>query len=160
MPVSADALRGAVAPVVEAAGLDLEDVVIRPAGRRSLVRVVVDADGGLTLDMVAAISGPISEAIDESGQLGESPYSLEVTSPGVDRPLTEPRHWRRARGRLVTITLNDDSEVTARIVSSTDTDVVVTPSEGQHADEQTVAYDDIAHAVMQVEFGSPTAGER
>ena len=155
MPVSADALRGAVAPVVEAAGLDLEEIVVRPAGRRSLVRVVVDVDGGLTLDTVAAISGPISDAIDESGQLGESSYTLEVTSPGVDRPLTDPRHWRRAQGRLVAVTPVEGDEFTGRVVTSDDATATLDVA----GDERQVPYAEVAVAVMQVEFGSPSAAE-
>ena len=118
MPVSADAISRAVAPLVTAAGLDLEDVVVRPAGRRSLVRVVVDSDGGVSLDAVASISGAISEALDEAGVMGQTPYTLEVSSPGVDRPLTEPRHWRRARGRLVQVELVEYEPTALGIVTS------------------------------------------
>ncbi len=93
-----DRLVALLAPVVEAEGLDLEDVTVTPAGKRRLVRVVVDRDGGISLDDVSEVSRSVSEKLDASDALGNSPYVLEVTSPGVDRPLTEPRHWRRARG--------------------------------------------------------------
>jgi ribosome maturation factor RimP len=90
--------------VVAAAGYDLEELVVTPAGRRSVVRVVVDRDTGVTLDDIAEISRAVSAALDEQeGDLGRAPYVLEVTSPGVDRPLTEPRHWRRNTGRLVSV---------------------------------------------------------
>jgi len=95
-----------LAPVVSATGHDLEDVNVTSAGRRSLVRVVVDADGGVDLDAVAEVSRVVSEALDADAPGGPAfagPYVLEVTSPGVDRPLTEPRHWRRAVGRLVQV---------------------------------------------------------
>jgi ribosome maturation factor RimP len=94
-------LRELVEPAVIEAGYDLEDVTITKAGRRSVVRVVVDIDGGVDLDAVADVSRLVSVALDEADPLGQQPYVLEVTSPGVDRPLTEPRHWRRNVGRKV-----------------------------------------------------------
>jgi ribosome maturation factor RimP len=90
-----------VEPAVVELGYDLEEVTVAKAGRRSVVRVVVDIDGGVDLDAVADVSKRISAALDEADPLGEQPYVLEVTSPGVDRPLTEPRHWRRNVGRKV-----------------------------------------------------------
>jgi ribosome maturation factor RimP len=94
-------LRELVEPAVIEAGYDLEEVTVSKAGRRSVVRVVVDIDGGVDLDAVADVSKSVSAALDEADPLGEQPYVLEVTSPGVDRPLTEPRHWRRNVGRKV-----------------------------------------------------------
>src|SRR5260370_17622021 len=88
-------------PVVSATGMDLENVRITATGRRRLLRVVVDADGGVSLDDITLISRALSAELDASGAMGETPYPLEVSSPGVDRPLTEPRHWRRAAGRLI-----------------------------------------------------------
>ena len=96
-----DSLVRLLEPVVAAEGLDLEDVVVTPAGKRRLLRVVVDQDGGVGLDTVAAVSTAVSAALDERDAMGGSPYVLEVTSPGVDRPLTAPRHWRRNLTRLV-----------------------------------------------------------
>jgi ribosome maturation factor RimP len=90
-------------PVVHAAGADLESVRISSAGRRRLLRVYVDADGGVGLDEIALISRELSARLDATGAMGEAPYTLEVSSPGVDRPLTQPRHWRRATGRLVQV---------------------------------------------------------
>ena len=92
-------------PLAADEGYDLEDVVVTPAGNRRLVRVLVDADGGITLDDVAALARTVSEALDSSDVMGTSPYVLEVSSPGVDHPLTLPRHWRRAAGRLVTVSV-------------------------------------------------------
>ena len=92
-------------PVVAKAGLDLETVRVTPAGRRRLLRIVVDADGGVGLDDIAEISREVADRLDASGAMGEVPYTLEVSSPGVDRPLTEPRHWRRAVGRMVSVPL-------------------------------------------------------
>ena len=90
-----EAIKELLEPVVESAGYDLEDVTVTPAGKRSLLRVVVDADDGVSLDDVATVSRTVSAALDTSDVMGSGPYVLEVTSPGVDRPLTEPRHWRR-----------------------------------------------------------------
>ena len=101
-----DSLLDLLAPVVADQGLDLEDVVVTPAGKRRLLRVVVDQDGGVGLDAVAQVSSAVSRSLDDSDVMGGLPYVLEVTSPGVDRPLTEPRHWRRATGRLVTAGLS------------------------------------------------------
>lgn len=99
-----DRLASLLEPAVRAAGYDLEQVTVSPAGRRRVVTVVVDADGGVSLDAVADVSKVVSEVLDEHDDLlGKAPYVLEVTSPGVDRPLTEPRHWRRATGRLVRV---------------------------------------------------------
>jgi ribosome maturation factor RimP len=104
-PAEAQHLAGLLGPVVSARGMDLETVRITAVGRRRLLRVVVDADGGVSLDDITLISRVLSDELDANGAMGEAPYTLEVTSPGVDRPLTEPRHWRRAAGRLVRATL-------------------------------------------------------
>ena len=98
-------LEALLEPIVRAAGLDLESVKIGSAGRRRLLRVVVDADGGVSLDDIALVSREASIRLDGTGAMGEAPYTLEVSSPGVDRPLTQPRHWRRAVGRLVRVPL-------------------------------------------------------
>lgn len=114
-------------PVVAAAGHDLEELSVTPAGRRSVVRVLVDKDGGTSLDDVAEVSRALSDALDdvdarEPGLLGGA-YVLEVSSPGVDRPLTSPRHWRRQVGRLVTATLADGTSTTGRLTGATDVEV-------------------------------------
>jgi ribosome maturation factor RimP len=96
-----DRLSRLLEPVVRAMGMDLESVRVTAAGRRRLLRVVVDADGGVGLDAIALASRELSARLDRASEMGELPYTLEVSSPGVDRPLTEPRHWRRAVGRLV-----------------------------------------------------------
>jgi ribosome maturation factor RimP len=125
-----DAVKQLLTPVVEAAGYDLENVTVTPAGRRSLLRVVVDADGGISLDDVATVSRTVSATLDESDVMGAGPYVLEVTSPGVDRPLTEPRHWRRATGRLVRATLTGGGEIEGRVVSADDEAVVIDTAAG------------------------------
>ncbi|MFC6084429.1 ribosome maturation factor RimP [Sphaerisporangium aureirubrum] len=118
-----DRLIKLLAPVAAAEGLDLEDITITPAGRRRLLRVVVDGDGGVSLDKVADISQIVSQTLDDSDVMGGSPYVLEVTSPGVDRPLTEPRHWRRATGRLVRADLRDGGSIEGRVLVADDSGV-------------------------------------
>lgn len=129
-------------------GLDLEGVTLTSAGRHRMLRVAVDKDGGVSLDDLAEATRDLSAALDETDLMGEHPYTLEVTSPGVDRPLTLPRHWRRNRDRLVTVTLADDETVTGRIGTS-DEDGVVLDVDG---DERTYAYADLVKAKIQVEF--------
>jgi ribosome maturation factor RimP len=146
--VSRQKVRAAVEPVVTAAGYDLEDLTVSAAGRRSVVRVIVDRDGGVDLDAVAEVSRVVSEALDTSDATGEAAYTLEVTSPGVDRPLTEPRHWRRNAGRLVQASTSDGGGVTGRIVTADDA-VVVLDVDG---DERRLAYDVLGAGKVQVEF--------
>ncbi len=114
-PARRDAVVALLGPVVAATGLDLEDVELRSVGRRLVLRVLVDSETGVSLDQVATASHAVSEALDDAEPLGDEPYTLEVSSPGVDRPLTLPRHWRRNVGRLVAITLVDGREVTGRV---------------------------------------------
>jgi ribosome maturation factor RimP len=152
-------LTEALAPEVAAAGYDLEDLSVSAAGRRSVVRVLVDKDGGVTLDDVADVSRLLGEALDrldeaEPGLLGAQ-YVLEVSSPGVDRPLTAPRHWRRNVGRLVAVTRHDGEPVTGR-VRAADDDAVTLEVAGA---EQVVPYCAIARGVVQVEFGRKGAGD-
>ena len=113
-PDITDRLTGLLAAPIEALGLDLEAVDLSRAGKRSVLRVAVDKDGGVDLDDIAAATAEVSRVLDESDAMGNNPYTLEVSSPGVDRPLTLPRHWRRNAGRLVTVTVSGD-EVTGRV---------------------------------------------
>jgi ribosome maturation factor RimP len=115
-------LTGWIAPVVDRGGYDLEELVVTPAGRRSIVRVVVDRDQGVTLDDIAEVSKAVSAVLDANDDGMGKPYVLEVTSPGVDRPLTEHRHWRRNVGRLVTVAVSGD-EVTGRVTEVDDAGV-------------------------------------
>ena len=143
-------------PVVSGAGYDLEDVAVTAAGRRSLVRVTVDADGGIDLDAVAVVSRLVSDALDADANTPGSPralansYVLEVSSPGVDRPLTEPRHWRRAIGRLVRVEVNGKS-VTARVGSVDDSGVTLDVD----GTERQVGFAELGRGKVQVEFNRP-----
>jgi ribosome maturation factor RimP len=147
-------VRAVVEDVVLAAGLDLEDVIVRRAGQRSLVQIVVDRDGGVDLDTVAVTARGCSDALD-SVELFGGAYDLEVSSPGVDRPLTEPRHWRRNTGRLVAAKLRDGKTVTGRIVASDDDAIVLSVD----SSERTIAYADLARGVVQVEFKRPAGAD-
>jgi len=129
-------------------GLDLEGIELAPAGRRRVLRIAVDRDGGVTLDDVAAATKEVSRLLDESDVMGEQPYVLEVSSPGTDRPLTHARHWRRNRGRLVAVTTTDGASRTGRIVEAGE-DRVVLEVDG---DRQQLALADVSKARVQVEF--------
>ena len=146
--VSRQRVRDAVEPVVTAAGFDLEDVEVVAAGRRSVVRVVVDRDGGIDLDAVAEVSRVVSDALDAGDVTGAAPYTLEVTSPGVDRPLTEPRHWRRAVGRLVRSTVSGEGPVTGRVCAADDASVTLDVD----GTERTVDLAALGPGRIQVEF--------
>jgi ribosome maturation factor RimP len=119
-------LTGWITPVVDGAGYDLEELVVTPAGRRSVVRVVVDREQGVTLDDIAEVSRAVSEVLDANDDGMGRPYVLEVTSPGVDRPLTERRHWQRNIGRLVALTVGaGGDEITGRITGVDDSGVAL-----------------------------------
>jgi ribosome maturation factor RimP len=141
-------LAGWIEPVVGAAGYDLEELVVTPAGRRSVVRVVVDRDRGVTLDEIAEVSRALSAALDDSDAMGSGPYVLEVTSPGVDRPLTQVRQWRRAVGRLVAVALRDGGRTTGRVVAATDEGVLLDDGTGRVM----LGYEAISRGIVQVEF--------
>ena len=134
-------------------GLDVEAVEVTPAGKRRVLRVAVDKDGGVTLDDVADATREVSRVLDESDVMGEMPYTLEVTSRGVDRPLTLPRHWRRNEDRLVRATLADGSTVEGRIVASSDDSATLDVEGGS----QEIAYADVAKALVQIEFNRKTS---
>lgn len=161
---TADGIRPTVQEALERSGLVLEDVVVTPAGRRRVVKVLVDRDLGtvdvateptapLTLDEVADATRAVSDALDTGDLMGEQPYTLEVSSPGVGRPLTEPRHFRRNVGRLVTATLAG-REVTGRVLSASGTEVTleVPATRSTPARTETVAYAGLERAAVQVEF--------
>jgi ribosome maturation factor RimP len=152
VPASRARLVQLLLPVVEATGHDLEDVTVSPAGKRRVVRVVVDKDGGVTLDDVADVARAVSDVLDtaevDEPELVGGAYVLEVSSPGVDRPLTEPRHWRRSVGRLVKATLADGTVVVGRVTAAGDVDAVL-DVDGQ---ERTLLQAEVAKALVQVEF--------
>lgn len=138
---------------LRALGLDIEAVEITPAGKRRVLRVAVDKDGGVTLDDVADATRAVNDVLDGSEVMGEQPYTLEVTSRGVDRPLTLSRHWRRNQGRLVKVTFSDGDSVTGRLVGSDDATATLEVDGARRE----VAYADVAKALVQVEFNRAAA---
>ena len=148
-PVDDKRLAGLLQPVVAAAGMDLESVRMTTAGRRRLLRIVVDSDHGVSLDDAAVISRELSATLDASDVMGDIPYTLEVSSPGVDRPLIEPRHWRRAVGRLVRVKAAAEGTVQGRVLAADDDGVTIDVDGAKRR----FAYGDLGAGAVQVEFG-------
>ncbi len=145
-----------LAPPLAASGFDLEDVEVTSAGRRRVVRVLIDKDGGVTLDDISEATTLVSALLDDSDALGDGSYTLEVTSRGVDRPLTQPRHWRRNADRLVTVTPHQRPLVTGRIVDADETGATIAADGSLERFE----FSEIAKARVEIEFNraSPGAG--
>lgn len=153
-------------PVLAQVSLELESLDSVPAGKRRLLRITVDGDGpagrGPTLDEIAEATKAISASLDEADLMGAQAYTLEVSSRGTSRPLTEPKHWRRNHGRLVRVDLPDGQQVNGRILDS-DADgvtleVVTDPKRGT-VSERELAYADISRAQIQVELNRRTDEE-
>ena len=134
----------AVTPALSALGFYLEDVTITSAGRRSMLTIIVDGDTHLSLDQVTSATKAIGEIVESIQSLGETPFTLEVTSPGLDRPLTKVRHWQKNINRLVKVVLQDGSEIKGRINEVNEANSVV--------GEIKVNYSDIKRATLEVEF--------
>jgi ribosome maturation factor RimP len=137
-------ISAAITPALEALGFYLEDVTITSAGRRSMLTVIVDGDTHLSLDQVTSATKAIGEIVESIQSLGETPFTLEVTSPGLDRPLTKVRHWQKNINRLVKVVLQDGSEIKGRINEVNEVNSVV--------GEIKVNYSDIKRATLEVEF--------
>ncbi len=148
-----DRLETLVNECVSALGLDVEAVELSSGGRRKVLRIALDADGGIGIDHITDATRALSEALDSSDVMGAEPYTLEVTSRGVERPLTLPRHWRRNAGRLVRVTLDDDTTLDGRIGDSDDTGVELTTKK----DTTRVSYDQIVTALVQTELNRKDA---
>jgi ribosome maturation factor RimP len=135
----------AMLPALAGHDVDLESVSLTKAGKRHVLRVVVDRDGGVDLDLVATLSRAVSDLIDQQPDLVPSNTVLEVTSPGVDRPLTEERHWRRAAGRLVDVTPRANTGFIDRVTEVSDGVV-------RFASGREMSLADIESGAVQVEF--------
>jgi ribosome maturation factor RimP len=146
-----EALSEVLTQPLSSAGLDLEGVEISKAGRRTLVRVMVDKDGGITLDDIAQATRLVSGQLDEHDVMDEAPYTLEVTSPGIDRPLTLPRHWRRNLDRLVKVTPHEGAVFTGRITGATDDAATVDVGGAVH----NVPFVAVSTARIEIEFNPP-----
>lgn len=133
-----------ITPAIESLGFYVEDITITSAGKRSMLTVIVDGDTHLSLDQVTVATKAISEIVENLPTLGNNPFTLEVTSPGLDRPLTKPRHWRKNQDRLIKIVLTDGTVVKGRIKDSTESSATV--------DDQVINFADIKRATLEVEF--------
>jgi ribosome maturation factor RimP len=143
MPLNEE-ISAAIRPIIEATGNYLEELSITSAGKVKILTVIIDSDTHLNLDQVTAVTKEISEVIEALPELGDGAFTLEVTSPGLDRPLTKPRHWRKNLDRLVKIIMTSGEEIQGRIGEVTDTTVLV--------DSQKVSYEDVKRAVLEIEF--------
>ena len=137
-------ISAAITPALEALGFYLEDVTIISAGRRSMLTVIVDGDTHLSLDQVTSATKAIGEIVESVQSLGETPFTLEVTSPGLDRPLTKVRHWQKNINRLVKVVLLDGSEIKGRIKDVNEVSATV--------DEKNINFSDIMRATLEIEF--------
>ncbi|MFM7491708.1 MAG: ribosome maturation factor RimP [Actinomycetota bacterium] len=136
-------------PAVTRAGFVLEEITVTPVGKRRLISVVVDCENrNPSLDEVTVVSKEVSSILDNYSQLGEMPFTLEVTTPGIDRPLTELSHWKKNVGRLVKITPHTGEKYVARIKDVQPREVVL-ESIGK---DSTVSFADIARAQIEIEF--------
>jgi ribosome maturation factor RimP len=144
------------------AGYEIEDVVIDAHTRPPRITVIADGDDGLDLDAIATLSRSASELLDTvDSAKSDAPYVLEVTSPGVDRPLTDEKHFRRARGRKVEFTLTDGSQLTGRLGETRDGTAAVVVA-GKRRGEYSIRdlpLSEITEAVVQVEFSPPNQQE-
>ena len=143
MPLNEE-ISAAIRPIIEATGNYLEELTITTAGKVKILTVIIDSDSHLNLDQVTAVTKEISQVIEELPVLGDTAFTLEVTSPGLDRPLTKPRHWRKNLGRLVKVNMESGKVVEGRIGEATQTSVLV--------DEDIVSFEDIKRATLEIEF--------
>ena len=137
-------ISAAITPALSDLGFYLEDITITSAGRRSMLTVIVDGDTHLSLDQVTVATKAVSEIVENIQSLGQAPFTLEVTSPGLDRPLTKPRHWRKNIDRLVKIVLLDGKEIKGRVKDATEISATI--------DEQVIKFSDIKRATLEIEF--------
>ncbi|TWS25167.1 ribosome maturation factor RimP [Tsukamurella sputi] len=164
MAYDESAVKAVLAPHLDAAGLDLEQLKINNAGSKSTIAVVVDSDAGPTLDELAEVARTLSAAVDDADEVfGGQAFTLEVTTPGAERPLVEPRHWRRARGRQAAIELTDGTNLLARIGPLSDdgtrVTVVLPGAKGSAPTTRELALDEVAAAAVRVEFRRPNPKE-
>jgi ribosome maturation factor RimP len=147
-----DQIAELITPALQQAGYFLEDVNLVTPGNHRIVTVIVDGESALNLDQVTVASKLVSELMDEAPFMGETPFTLEVTSPGIDRPLTLPRHFAKNVTRLLKVTKTDGEVVTGRIASNTDSDVTLIVAVKKETQEVVVALADIKRAVVEIEF--------
>ena len=137
-------ISAAITASVEATGNVLEEVTLTPEGSSKILTIIVDNENHLNLDQITVVTKAISEILDTLEVLGETPFTLEVTTPGLDRPLTVPRHWKKNSDRLVSVSLKYGTKILGRIGALTDTGVMV--------DDSSIDFADIERAMIEVEF--------
>ena len=147
-----DQISQLVTPAVEAEGFFLEDVQLVSPGKHRIVTCIVDGESSLNLYQVTTVSRLIAELLDVAPFMGDTPFTLEVTSPGVDRPLTKPRHFAKNFDRLLKVTQIDGVIVTGRILANSETGVTLTVTEKKESKEVTIALSDIKRAQVEIEF--------
>ncbi|MEY4087068.1 MAG: hypothetical protein RIU70_178 [Actinomycetota bacterium] len=141
-----------ISPALQEAGFFLEDINLASPGHHRIVTVIVDGESSLTLDQVTVASKLVSELLDEAAFMGETPFTLEVTSPGIDRPLTLPRHFVKNHDRLLKVIKSDGDVVIGRLLSNTDGAVTLNVVDKKEEREVTIALTDIKRAQVEVEF--------
>ena len=141
-----------ITPALHKAGYFLEDVNLVSPGQHRIVTVIVDGESALNLDQVTVASKLVSELLDEATFMGETPFTLEVTSPGIDRPLTLPRHFAKNIDRLLKVTKSDGVVITGRILSNTDNDLTLSVTEKKDVKEVVISLGDIKRAQVEIEF--------
>ena len=147
-----DQIAELITPALQQAGYFLEDVNIVTPGNHRIVTVIVDGESALNLDQVTVASKLVSELVDEAAFMGETPFTLEVTSPGIDRPLTLPRHFAKNLTRLLKVTKSDGEVITGRITSNTDVDVTLSVADKKIVKKVVIALSDIKRAQVEIEF--------
>ncbi len=147
-----DQISELITPALQKAGYFLEDVNLVSPGQHRIVTVIVDGETGLNLDQVTVASKLVSELLDEASFMGETPFTLEVTSPGIDRPLTLPRHFAKNVDRLLKVTKNDGVVLTGRIRSHTQDDVTLEITEKKEVKEVVISLAEIKRAMVEIEF--------
>jgi ribosome maturation factor RimP len=146
------AITDLISPAVSEAGFFLEEVQIASPGSHRIITCVVDGQTPLNLDQVTVASRLISELLDTAEFMGETAFTLEVTSPGVDRPLTHPRHWRKNLTRLIKVTLLDGSTTIGRLTEFNESNAILVENIKGRIKEHSIAFADIKRAVVEIEF--------
>ena len=146
-----DSLTELLKPAVENAGFFLEQVLVTNPGNHRILTCVVDGPKPLNLDQVTVVSRLISELLDES-ELIDDAFTLEVTSPGVDRPLTQRRHWEKNVTRVISMSMNDGSSLTARLTELRENDATFVENIKGRMKTHIIVLADIKKANVEVEF--------
>jgi ribosome maturation factor RimP len=147
-----DQISELITPALQQAGYFLEDVNLVTPGQHRIVTIIVDGERALNLDQVTVATKMISELLDEAQFMGETPFTLEVTSPGVDRPLTQPRHFSKNTDRLLKVVKTDGEVVTGRISSNTENDVTLLVTEKKESKDIVLTFSEIKRATVEIEF--------